>query len=87
MRYPHSIFIQEIPPPTEEEQEQEQALKASFRRVAGDDMEIDAYELRDILNTVFTRGKENNVYLDYCKLQPNFNDKIPINSVCILKFT
>ncbi|XP_056021329.1 calpain-B-like isoform X22 [Ostrea edulis] len=49
------IEDQEIPPPTEEEQEQEQALKASFRRVAGDDMEIDAYELRDILNTVFTR--------------------------------
>ncbi|XP_011439855.3 calpain-9 isoform X2 [Magallana gigas] len=45
----------EIPPPTEEEQEQEQALKASFRRVAGEDMEIDAYELRDILNAVFTR--------------------------------
>eukprot|EP00105_Crassostrea_gigas_P020933 XP_011439860.1 PREDICTED: calpain-B isoform X9 [Crassostrea gigas] len=49
----------EIPPPTEEEQEQEQALKASFRRVAGEDMEIDAYELRDILNAVFTR--EGNV--------------------------
>jgi hypothetical protein len=52
----HSIFIQEIPPPTEEEQEQEQALKASFRRVAGEDMEIDSYELRDILNAVFTKG-------------------------------
>lgn len=47
--------LREIPPPTEEEQEQEQALKASFRRVAGEDMEIDAYELRDILNAVFTR--------------------------------
>ncbi|XP_022332387.1 calpain-B-like isoform X16 [Crassostrea virginica] len=49
------IEEQEIPPPTDEEQEQEQALKASFRRVAGDDMEIDAYELRDILNAVFTK--------------------------------
>nr|XP_022333310.1 calpain-B-like isoform X6 [Crassostrea virginica] len=47
--------LKEIPPPTDEEQEQEQALKASFRRVAGDDMEIDAYELRDILNAVFTK--------------------------------
>ncbi|XP_061172467.1 calpain-B-like isoform X9 [Saccostrea echinata] len=45
----------EIPPPTDEEQEQEQALKSSFRRVAGEDLEIDAYELRDILNAVFTR--------------------------------
>ncbi|XP_062596941.1 calpain-B-like isoform X11 [Saccostrea cucullata] len=49
------IEDQEIPPPTEEEQEQEQALKSSFRRVAGDDLEIDAYELKDILNAVFTR--------------------------------
>ncbi|XP_062596934.1 calpain-B-like isoform X4 [Saccostrea cucullata] len=47
--------LREIPPPTEEEQEQEQALKSSFRRVAGDDLEIDAYELKDILNAVFTR--------------------------------
>ncbi|XP_078315623.1 calpain-9-like isoform X6 [Crassostrea virginica] len=52
---PPSVGRQEIPPPTDEEQEQEQALKASFRRVAGDDMEIDAYELRDILNAVFTK--------------------------------
>ncbi|XP_061172469.1 calpain-B-like isoform X11 [Saccostrea echinata] len=49
------IEDQEIPPPTDEEQEQEQALKSSFRRVAGEDLEIDAYELRDILNAVFTR--------------------------------
>ncbi|XP_061172462.1 calpain-B-like isoform X4 [Saccostrea echinata] len=47
--------LREIPPPTDEEQEQEQALKSSFRRVAGEDLEIDAYELRDILNAVFTR--------------------------------
>jgi hypothetical protein len=32
--------------------EQEEALKRSFRKVAGDDMEIDAFELRDILNAV-----------------------------------
>jgi hypothetical protein len=34
----------------------EEALKRSFRKVAGDDMEIDAFELRDILNAVFKKG-------------------------------
>ncbi|XP_076099976.1 calpain-9-like isoform X1 [Mytilus galloprovincialis] len=42
-------------PPTEEEVEQEDALKRSFKRVSGDDMEIDAFELRDILNAVFKK--------------------------------
>ncbi|XP_041353027.1 calpain-A-like isoform X3 [Gigantopelta aegis] len=45
----------EAPPPTDEEQQQEDALKQSFKRISGEDMEIDAYELRDILNSVFTR--------------------------------
>ncbi|XP_056021327.1 calpain-B-like isoform X20 [Ostrea edulis] len=65
----------EIPPPTEEEQEQEQALKASFRRVAGDDMEIDAYELRDILNTVFTREFSFDGFsLDTCRSMVAMHD-------------
>lgn len=46
---------QEEKPPTEEEVEQEDALKRSFKRVSGDDMEIDAFELRDILNAVFKK--------------------------------
>ena len=46
---------QEEVPPTDEEMEQEEALKRSFRKVAGDDMEIDAFELRDILNAVFKK--------------------------------
>ncbi|XP_021353793.1 calpain-A-like isoform X4 [Mizuhopecten yessoensis] len=41
--------------PTDEEQEQEAALKGSFRRVAGEDLEVDAYELQGILNAVFTK--------------------------------
>ncbi|XP_056021337.1 calpain-B-like isoform X29 [Ostrea edulis] len=69
------IEDQEIPPPTEEEQEQEQALKASFRRVAGDDMEIDAYELRDILNTVFTREFSFDGFsLDTCRSMVAMHD-------------
>ncbi|BFZ06814.1 hypothetical protein BsWGS_09853 [Bradybaena similaris] len=43
------------PEPTDEERGQADALKKSFRRIAGEDMEIDAYELQDILNAVFTK--------------------------------
>ncbi|XP_069118055.1 calpain-B-like isoform X12 [Argopecten irradians] len=50
------IDDQEEPEATEEEQEQEAALKGSFRRVAGEDMEVDAYELQGILNAVFTKA-------------------------------
>ncbi|XP_056021311.1 calpain-B-like isoform X6 [Ostrea edulis] len=72
---PPPVGRQEIPPPTEEEQEQEQALKASFRRVAGDDMEIDAYELRDILNTVFTREFSFDGFsLDTCRSMVAMHD-------------
>ena len=28
-----------------------------FREFGGEDMEIDAYELQDLLNTVFTKGR------------------------------
>lgn len=35
--------------------QQEKELKESFRRVAGEDMEIDAYELQEILNAAFMK--------------------------------
>ncbi|KAL8619657.1 hypothetical protein ACOMHN_019712 [Nucella lapillus] len=41
--------------PTEEEQEQESSLKQNFRKIAGEDMEIDAYELQEILNAAFQK--------------------------------
>lgn len=31
-------------------------LRATFEKIAGDDMEIDAYELRDILNAAYGNG-------------------------------
>lgn len=31
-------------------------MRSAFRRVAGEDMEIDAYELQDILNEAFMKG-------------------------------
>ncbi|CAG5125959.1 unnamed protein product [Candidula unifasciata] len=45
----------EKPEPTDEENDQAEALKNSFRRIAGEDMEIDAYELQEILNAVFKK--------------------------------
>ncbi|CAE1272195.1 CAPNN [Acanthosepion pharaonis] len=41
--------------PTDEEWEQGEQLRNNFKEIAGDDMEIDAFELKDILNTVFTK--------------------------------
>uniref|UniRef100_A0A2C9KC99 Calpain-B n=1 Tax=Biomphalaria glabrata TaxID=6526 RepID=A0A2C9KC99_BIOGL len=41
--------------PTDQERAQADALKQSFKRIAGEDMEIDAYELQEVLNTVFTK--------------------------------
>jgi calpain len=43
---------------TEEDQAQGQELRESFKRIAGSDLEVDAYELRDILNSVFTKGTQ-----------------------------
>lgn len=31
-------------------------MKESFKRIAGEDLEVDAYELKEILNTVFAKG-------------------------------
>lgn len=46
---------QDAPPVTEEDQAQGQALRESFKMTAGEDLEVDAYELRDILNAIFTK--------------------------------
>jgi len=45
----------QTPEATAEDNQQEDAMKDSFRKVAGEDMEIDAYELKDILNAAFMR--------------------------------
>nr|QHX41520.1 calpain-B isoform X1 [Octopus vulgaris] len=41
---------------TDEEKEQGEALRSKFMEIAGEDMEINSYELRDVLNTVFKSG-------------------------------
>ncbi|XP_064600052.1 calpain-9-like isoform X2 [Liolophura sinensis] len=43
------------PEPTSEEEEQEASLRQYFRQLAGEDMEIDAFELQEVLNSVFQR--------------------------------
>ncbi|KAK6181228.1 hypothetical protein SNE40_009128 [Patella caerulea] len=65
----------DVEPPSDEEQQQEEALKNTFRRVAGDDMEIDAYELKDILNSVFTREFTFDGFAtDICRSMVAMND-------------
>lgn len=40
---------------TDEDKRQEDAIREAFRKVAGVDLEIDAYELQDILNAAFMK--------------------------------
>jgi len=49
--------IKERPPvkATAEDSKMEQDLKEAFKKVAGVDLEVDAYELQDILNAVFMK--------------------------------
>ena len=41
---------------SEAERAQEETIRRAFSKVAGEDMEIDAYELKDILNSAYQRG-------------------------------
>ncbi|KAL4237591.1 hypothetical protein ACF0H5_002305 [Mactra antiquata] len=65
----------EAPPVTEEDQAQGQALRESFKRIAGEDLEVDAYELRDILNSVFTKEFQFDGFsLDVCRSMVSMHD-------------
>ena len=44
---------------TDNDSQQEREMKEAFRRVSGDDMEIDAYELQEIMNAAFMKGSLN----------------------------
>ena len=48
-----------------EKEEQTASLREAFRRLAGEDMEIDAYELMEILNTSLKKGRPR-ISLPYC---------------------
>lgn len=44
---------------TDEDRKEESDLQERFRQIAGSDLEVDAYELRDLLDSRFKPGKEN----------------------------
>jgi len=44
------------PPKTAADVETEKNLRETFKKISGSDLEVDAYELRDILNSAFMKG-------------------------------
>jgi len=56
------------PPVTQEDAAQEKALRESFKKIAGDDLEVDAYELQGILNAAFMKEfKFDGFSVDTCR--------------------
>ncbi|XP_067840183.1 calpain-9 [Heptranchias perlo] len=53
--------LPEPPKPTanpKEESEEEKQFRSLFKQISGEDLEINAYELQDILNSVFSKQRE-----------------------------
>jgi len=48
--------------PSADDSAADKELRESFKKIAGVDMEVDAYELQDILNAVFAKGMRR-IYL------------------------
>ena len=46
--------------PTPKESAADKEMREAFKKIAGEDMEVDAYELQDILNATFKRGFPSN---------------------------
>ena len=42
--------------PTPKDTAADKEMRDAFKKIAGEDMEVDAYELQDILNATFKRG-------------------------------
>jgi len=51
--------------PAAEDTAADKELRESFKKIAGEDMEIDAYELQDILNAAFAKGTGNHLVLNH----------------------
>lgn len=52
------VNVVKVPPvvnPTEEDAKKDLELRDAFKKIAGEDLEIDAYELQDILNAAFLK--------------------------------
>lgn len=71
----HSGSHGAAPTPSSEDRETEDFLKRSFKQISGDDMEVDAYELQDILNTVFQKEFTFSGFgVDTCRSMVAMND-------------
>jgi len=56
------------PAATQEDAAQERALRESFKKIAGEDLEVDAYELQGILNAAFMKEfKFDGFSVDTCR--------------------
>jgi len=44
--------------PSPEDSAADKDMRDAFKKIAGEDMEIDAYELQDILNAAFAKGAQ-----------------------------
>ena len=55
------VCLQPAVQPSAPDSTADKELSDSFKKIAGDDMEIDAYELQDILNAAFAKGRQ--IYL------------------------
>ena len=42
---------------TEEDVNEERTVRELFRKTSGDDLELDAYELRRLLNSLYLKGQ------------------------------
>ncbi|KAI4880536.1 hypothetical protein NFI96_018567, partial [Prochilodus magdalenae] len=62
-------FIFQLPKPEEEESAEEKEFRAIFKQIAGDDMQINAKELRGVLNRLLTNKglKTEGFSLDSCR--------------------
>ena len=53
------LWLQPKPELTEDDVRQDRGMREAFKKIAGEDMEIDAYELQDIINAAFMKGNQN----------------------------
>lgn len=63
----------------------EEKLKKVFAAVAGEDLEIDAYELRDVLNATFKKGAARNLLLFSCEYQASIASTLSSSMILIVK--
>lgn len=57
--------------PSAEDSAADKDLRDSFKKIAGEDMEIDAYELQDILNAAFAKGRPIDLVSDHLSFITN----------------